>query len=668
MAVVEMSKMRLIGLYSEKDRLMNAMHKTGAVEIKETGQIENTFEGKENNNVEDLTKEADNVRRNLEYLVSGIDSYIRKNKDEKTDHAVNDGFLVKYGEFMSAEEKRNEIKELCGKISALNSEILENKTKSAKLDIKYGQYRPYRNLSEKFSVFSDTKKTCCLLGIISREKSESLSAFLKGIEDVLFESLGETENGVIISVIGIITEKEKIIGKLNEAGFVRCVFTDNRNAAEVLGDIRKEKREIAKSEADIEKELYSLKDKVRDIKIYLDYISFLIEKGKDEAEFRKTEKTFVLEAFVPKSAQDEVSGAVKNISEATFIEYSPIEKGEFAPTLLKNNKVAKNFEFVTNLYSPPAYGSLDPNAVMGIFFALFMGFIMADAVYGIIMIIGGLLLSAKLREGSGMKQLAAIIVYGGIFTLFFGVIFDSFLGFDVLRSTLGAKYNNFYNDHLDSVNASVSVAGIDLPALLLWSLGLGIIQISVSLILKAVQCFEKKQIKEGIFGGLCWAMFLLSVIVSAVGNVMHNSSIQSAGIYCVLFFLTVGILTAGISSKGFGKVGKSFGAIYGLINYASDILSYARLYGLMLSGAQLASIFSKTLAVDMLFPLGVGGIIFGVIIIIIGNAFNLAMGLLGAYIHDSRLQYIEFFGRFYEGEGELFRPLGSKFEHIVLAK
>ena len=96
----------------------------------------------------------------------------------------------------------------------------------------------------------------------------------------------------------------------------------------------------------------------------------------------------------------------------------------------------------------------------------------------------------------------------------------------------------------------------------------------------------------------------------------------------------------------------------------SDILSYARLYGLMLSGAQIASIFTNTLALNMLFKKGPVGIIFGVILIVVGNLFNIAISLLGAYIHDSRLQYVEFFGRFFEGEGELFTPLGSTHEYV----
>ncbi len=110
---------------------------------------------------------------------------------------------------------------------------------------------------------------------------------------------------------------------------------------------------------------------------------------------------------------------------------------------------------------------------------------------------------------------------------------------------------------------------------------------------------------------------------------------------------------------------KGFGAAYGIINYASDILSYARLYGLMLSGAVIAQIVSQY-AVGFLTGGNVALIVLGALLMVVGHAFNLVMSLLGAYIHDARLQYVEFYGRFFEGEGELFSPLGSKHKYIYL--
>ena len=129
--------------------------------------------------------------------------------------------------------------------------------------------------------------------------------------------------------------------------------------------------------------------------------------------------------------------------------------------------------------------------------------------------------------------------------------------------------------------------------------------------------------------------------------------------------LLIAVLTAGRKEKFFGKFTKGFGAAYGVINYASDILSYARLYGLMLSGVVIAQIIAQY-SVGFITGGNVLFIALGVLLLVVGNAFNLVMNLLGAYIHDARLQYVEFYGRFYEGNGELFKPLGSEHKYIYL--
>ena len=143
-------------------------------------------------------------------------------------------------------------------------------------------------------------------------------------------------------------------------------------------------------------------------------------------------------------------------------------------------------------------------------------------------------------------------------------------------------------------------------------------------------------------------------------------SVKLPGIIMLIGAVAVAALTAGRKEKGFGKFSKGFGAVYGLINLMSDILSYARLFGLMLSGMIIASTFND-LGLGIISN-GAIGYVLGPIVIVVGHVFNIAMGVLGAYIHDSRLQYIEFFGKFYTGEGESFAPIGSKLDYVYLTK
>ena len=330
---------------------------------------------------------------------------------------------------------------------------------------------------------------------------------------------------------------------------------------------------------------------------------------------------------------------------------------------MKNKKVASSFEFVTNLYSVPKYIEYDPNIVMGIFFSIFLGFITADAGYGLLMIIAGVLFNLKSKRKTGINKLASVIVMAGIPTVLFGIGFDSWFGLGLLRSL-----NIIQSPFLPDPVAQTSIlAGITIPSLLLIALGMGVVHIMASLLVLAWTHFKKGRILDGICEGVVWAVFLAGLMLLVLCEVGVVQGATNVAIGLMVGGVVLGAIGAGIHVKGFGKFTKAFGAVYGLINYMSDILSYARLYGLMLSGAKIAEIFSQQLAVPMLeSPGGVVGVIACAAIMLVGHAFNIAMGLLGAFIHDARLQYVEFFSHFYTGDGELFKPLGSKFEHIYL--
>ena len=278
--------------------------------------------------------------------------------------------------------------------------------------------------------------------------------------------------------------------------------------------------------------------------------------------------------------------------------------------------------------------------------------------YGLLMILGGGFLWLKNGKKKGMiGKLGGVFAVGGIFTIIWGFLFNSVFGFGPLPFKVMPD--------LQGTEMSWSLAGIKVPALLIISMLLGVVQLGAGYLCKAIQCWRRKQILDGVFDGLVWTVFSVGVELAIVGFVkeFHVSILGIIGGATAGVSLLVAMLTAGRKEKVLGKFTKGFGAAYGVINYASDILSYARLYGLMLAGAVIAGIVSDN-SVNLITSGNVAFAILGVAIMLIGHIFNLAIGLLGAYIHDARLQYVEFYGRFYEGEGELFAPLGSKHKHV----
>ena len=459
------------------------------------------------------------------------------------------------------------------------------------------------------------------------------------------------------------SEKEKAEAILSSASFSYCPYAaqkteDAETGKSLYERTLQKKEETEKALKKNAEEFYALAKEIPFLKTYSDYLAYEIEKENASDDMRVTERAFLLEAYVPEEMTETVRAALEETTGACYYDFSEPTEGDNPPTLLKNDKIVRNFEDITNMYSVPNSREFDPNTVMGFFYALFMGFIIGDMGYGLAMMIGGGLLWYKNRaRESGMKRLSAVFAFGGVFAVIWGVLFNSLLGLQVLPFTVMP----------DMQSDMWSLAGVNVPSVLVISMEIGVAQIFVGYICRAVQCWRRGDVWGGIFDGVVWAIFSVGVCLAIIGFIEESNlpALRKIGGITAGVSLLVAMLTAGRKEKFFGKLTKGFGAAYGVINYASDILSYARLYGLLLSGAVIANIVSSY---AMGFITGGNAIVavLGVLLMIAGHIFNLAMSLLGAYIHDARLQYVEFFGRFFEGEGELFTPLGSTQKYVYL--
>lgn len=674
MAVSKMSKLRLVGLIDEKDAILNSLQKSFSVELKEpTISVDLKRLDVQN---------SDNARRDaVENALTIIENFAEKSDDKEAFKGlVKDGFYVTADLFDNILSKESELKKVADKIIRLNDEVNDYKAEEQSIKQEIISYEPYLGVSDEFIKFKNTEKTVVKLGLVSDKALDKLKTDFASLEasELIVLSEGKTN---AVCAISYIKEEEVSSTFLAEAGFSPCPFNDRETAKQKIEKLKARLIDISRLIGVKESEIANFSKYSKDFKIILERYDFEKEKNDVSKKFLSTDKTFTLEAFVPVSKQKEAIKAVAAVTGAYEAEFIDVTQEDLPPTYLENSKRVKNFEFVTNMYSVPKYGALDPNAVMGFFFSLFMGAITADVGYGLLLMIGGALFAKRIKGESGIKRLAKVLCYGGLFALPFGALFDSFLGIQVIHRICEAKlgvdnaYASFYLTYIDAINSFSSVAGISVPTMLLWSMLFGALHLAAGYVLKGISEFRNGNYLDGITQGFCWAAFLICgsglalTAVKVMGReVLTGKFKEELTLICLvamLVSLLLAVVFSGRRAKGFGKLTASFGSVYGLINLASDVLSYARIYGLMLSGGQISAIFTNTIAINMLFPHGVIGIIAGVLIIIVGNLFSLAMGVLGAYIHDSRLQYVEFFGKFYEGDGVLFKPLGSSFTRIT---
>ncbi len=647
MAIAEMSRMKMVGVKSEEEKVVAALHRICSVQI-----ISNTVSDKPFFGAEEVSSKRERLNFACEFLFENANK-VAKDYGEKP--LKEEVYPVSYDDFINATSLEEKVFETVVAVENLNRRIIEIKSESAALSSERSGYLPYINFKSKFSSVADTQSARVFLGVTSKASGEALAASeINAL--VKIECLDDNSN-CVLSAICLKENESEVSSALAAASFAKCNLKGDFTAKDKIAELDiliKNKQDELK---EAEKKTLELSKNLKDMKILLDRYDFELEKVKNSNSFEKTDSTYLLEGYVPTEAVDRVKEAVESQTNCVFLEFEEIARDEFAPTLMKNGKVTEQFEFITNLFSPPSYGAFDHNLVMMIFFSVFMGFIMADMGYGLLMAVGGALFAKTMKRDTGTRRLVYVIAIGGIFTFIFGVLFDSFFGYALLQK-IGLLQKPIMPD---AINHKTNLAGISVPTLLLLSLGMGVVQIIASLLLKAAQEFSRKNFWGGVFDGVIWALFLVGLILLVLELASVTKGLMTVAIVLTVGSIAVGALTAGRAEKGFGKFTKGFSAVYGIINYLSDILSYARLYGLLLSGMQIASIVT-TMALGMM--TSVGGIIAGIIVLLIGHIFNLAMGVLGAYIHDSRLQYIEFFGRFYEGDGELFTPFGTKFNNV----
>ena len=319
------------------------------------------------------------------------------------------------------------------------------------------------------------------------------------------------------------------------------------------------------------------------------------------------------------------------------------------PVALRGNVLTRSMNCITEQYSMPAYDGVDPNPIMAPFFIFFFGMMMADMGYGLAMIVGSLLFLKKKRPDD--RSFMEMIFWCGIMTFVFGALTGGFLGDFIpqLCKLIDPASTVALPALFDPLN--------DTMAIMVGSLVLGAIQVFTGMTVSVVEKCRNGRFADALFDEITWWIIL-------AGGAMALLGVGSVGGVPVVLCLGGVMLLygAGRGKKGFGKVTGVVAAVYnGVTGFFSDILSYVRLMALMLSGAVLAQVFNMLGATT-------GNIVTFIIISLVGNTLNLALNLLGCYVHDMRLQFLEFFGRFYKDGGKAFRPLCIKSNYVEIVK
>ena len=645
MAIVKMKKLNLLVSRSDKDSVLRELMLLGCVEVSEPDELleDRDFAdlvAREQTELELFRSEHVNLSRGLE--------------------VVNQYVPVKTGMFASKPDVTSDLlfdesdSTICIQL-AKTLDLFDNRIRRLT-----AEENNERNLIESLTPWaelniplnSEGTGTCTvILGAVA--SSFDFDVLQKDIHDAADESevflVSSNKEQHYLCLICLKDKQPAVTEALRRYNFSLTTHRNLRGTAkDNIKNSENRLRELSEEKADITDQITDAAKYKETLQLCYDHIGTKIARAEAAEKLLGTEYSLVLTGWTTAPSESELGTVLSKYACAWELSDPTPEEYETVPVLLKNNPVTRPLSMVTEMYSLPAYDGVDPNPPMTPFFVLFYGLMMADMGYGLLMIIAALLVKRKKPKG-GMRNFFDLLLLCGISTFVIGVLTGGLFGDapEQIASLFGATFSlsNIHPNYplFDPLNNTLEV--------LIGALALGFIHVVFGMGISFVKQIKDGHALDAIFDIGSWWVLFVGIALGALGVTWWVALAGGAMI----------LLTGGRKSPNiFGKLAGGLGSLYNITGYFGDILSYSRVMALMLAGGVIAMVFNTLGALT-------GNIVTFLIIFFIGHALNMGLNLLGCFVHDMRLQCLEFFGKFYKDGGRPFKPLSfkTKYNNVV---
>ena len=636
-----MSKLFVLGLHSEREAILDALHARGVVEICEP-ELEQ----------EQFVESTRSIAQFERYVVAAESALA------VLDHYAPEGTgliaarrllpIEKYQ--VSSVDYDATILRSIDHIIGLSDKIREHTESIRLLTAKQIALEPYLNLDLPMSL-RGTSNTIIKVGLLGGLwPAERLQKELdeEGLKTLHFEILSTTRENTYVWIVYSKTKEQAAKAFLQRTGFSDPNFSlpDSTPREEIktldgmIGSLNDEIKRCVSNIVDFTQAR-------RDIEFFYDHLSLRKDKYQVLAKLDMTEHTFALNGYIPTRYVQSIKTMLED-KWTVLVEVTEPDSPDDVPIVFHNNAFVSPVEEITETYSMPSPNDIDPNPVMAVFYYLFFGMMFSDAGYGLLLalVCGYLGFSNRLEKPK--RRNYQMFFYCGLSTVFWGLMYGSFFG-DIINTVSVAFFGKtiaFDPIWLNPLKDAMS--------LLLFSVAFGVVQILVGLGIGFYTLARQGRIWDALFDIGFWMVTLVGLCVLAVGIGLGNTMFSTAG-QAVSIFGAVGlVLTGGRQSKNpIVKLFSGVVGLYGITGYITDALSYSRLMALGLATGSIANVVNMLAAMH---GNSFVGILLFVLIAVFGHSMNFAMNMLGAYVHTNRLQYVEFFSKFYEGGGRAFSP------------
>lgn len=650
-----MEKLAVIGVDVAKENLIADLMDLGMVEI--TDQADMLSKNESLNDVvisdgdEDKVSEIDGKIAKLGIVLDLISRYSK----EKQPLFVTRKSM-KRAAFLDRISNRSVIEANIKYILNLNRKLHEGRDRINKIRMEIDSLVPWQKYDLPLEI-QETDQVDIELGVVPSTVN------IDGIKEAISKASDSAELRVVnqdkdmyyLFIATLKEEQDEVVSVLKQWGYTIAPFDDYVGTAkENKRRLEKESVMAWKSFKDIEEQVSACEYMRVDIECLKDYLVIERDREKVKSNFLKTKRTFNLEGWIPSECKKTVEKVLEKYD--CIYEYREALEEEEVPVLVKNTTFGSPFAAITEMYSLPDYYGFDPTDIFSIFYAMFFGIMLSDAGYGLIITIASFFVLKKYEIEGLTYKMIKMFMYCGIATVFWGAMFGGWFG-DFIPTFTQTVFGHKVNINPIWFNP------IDDPTkLLIFSLLFGVVHLFVGMGINAYMLIRRGKVMDAFLDIFSWYMIIVGGGLWLGGSAISESLTLPGKIICIVGGIIV-LFAGGRKNKGFGKVTGGLGSLYGVTGYISDILSYARLLALGLATGVIANVINL---LGSMMGGGVKGLIAMLIVGIIGHTFNLAINALGSFVHSSRLQYIEFFGKFYEDGGEEFSPLKNNTQYVRL--
>ena len=655
MAVSPMQRIELCALKKDRKKILEMLQRRGIVEISDGPENDSVFRKTDTAQARAvLEKGIAASREALEIL----NHYAPESKSLFSSLEGREITTVEH--YDSFEKQRDSMLQLAYRLSSLAQKMEESKAEILKLGIQMESLMPWKSFDLPLN-FSGSRKTAAFIGILppgTDQEALEEQLCLSGSDAVAVEIVSSSPEQTCVMVLCMRAVAHAVEERLRELGYAKPNVTPSVPPAEQLKKLQNTIAELTRKVQLAQDEIKRQSEAREDLKFMLDYYTMRLEKYEIISRLMQSRRTFILTGYVP----ERETAALEKELNANFpvaVKFETPAEDEDVPVLLRNNGFSSPVESVVESYSLPGKGEVDPTAVMSIFYYVLFGMMLSDAAYGVLLtLICGFCLHRFKNMENGMRNTLKMFFFCGISTIFWGVMFGSYFGdvVDVVSKT-------FFGTHLTI--PPLWFAPLNQPMrMLMFCFVIGLVHLFTGLGMNFYQLARAKKYKDAVYDVIFWYVLLISLIVLLLGqkifadiagfSISLPTALTSAASFAAIASAVGIILTGGRESRNwFKRILKGLYSLYNITGYLSDVLSYSRLLALGLATGVIATVINQM--GSMMGGSAAGAVAF-IVIFLLGHTMNIGINLLGAYVHTNRLQFVEFFGKFYSGGGQKFRP------------